>query len=260
MRGVSPAPGHGEAAARALEELIEEGGGAKDLTMPTPGIRPDFFDRQEFPTQKVLYTLIGALTAVVIPFVVWPGLKSLAFSSIYLPHLYCYLDKPGLVWTHVTADSVIGISYVAISVTLAYLIHKGKSEIPFEWMFLAFGLFIVACASTHFMEVVTIWIPVYVFSAGIKVFTALVSLLTAVMLPFTVPRIIATVREANASAERQHMLEGALRERNLAQENLEEINQGLERRVRARPAALDSINHKLQAELRTRERSEEKLG
>ena len=68
-------------------------------------------------------------------------------------------------------------------------------------MFLAFGLFIIACGGTHFMEVVTIWIPVYVVSAVVKVFTALASVTTAVALPVTVPRILTMVRQAKLSEE-----------------------------------------------------------
>lgn len=104
-------------------------------------------------------------------------------------------------WTHVTADSLIGIAYFAISVTLGYLVYKARRDIPFHWMFLAFGLFIIACGGTHFMEVVTIWIPVYVFSAAVKVFTALASLTTAVVLPFTVPRILTLVQQAKISEQ-----------------------------------------------------------
>jgi two-component sensor histidine kinase len=106
-----------------------------------------------------------------------------------------------LVWTHVVADSLIGIAYLTISVTLGYLVHKARRDIPFHWMFLAFGLFIIACGGTHFMEVVTIWIPVYIFSAAVKLFTAVASLTTAAVLPFTVPRVLALVRQAKTSEQ-----------------------------------------------------------
>jgi len=106
-----------------------------------------------------------------------------------------------LIWTHVVVDTLIGIAYFAISVTLAYLIFRTHRDIPFHWMFLAFGLFIIACGATHFMEVVTIWIPVYVVSAVVKVFTALASVTTAVALPVTVPRILTLVRQAKISEQ-----------------------------------------------------------
>ena len=106
-----------------------------------------------------------------------------------------------MVWTHVVADSLIAIAYLAISVTLGYLGFKGWRDIPFHWMFLAFGLFILACGATHLMEVVTIWIPVYILSAAVKLFTAAVSLTTAAVLPFTVPHAFDLILQARVSEQ-----------------------------------------------------------
>jgi PAS domain S-box-containing protein len=152
-----------------------------------------------FPTRKLLYGAAGLFAFAVLPFLIWPALADRVLASNFLPHLYCYLAKPGLVWTHVVADSLIALSYLTISGTLGFLVQKGHRDIPFHWMFLAFGLFIVACGGTHFMEVVTVWVPVYVLSASLKVFTALVSVTTAVLLPFTVPQILSLVQTAKAS-------------------------------------------------------------
>jgi hypothetical protein len=146
----------------------------------------------------VFYWTAGLLTLAVLPFLIWPALANRILASNFLPHLYCYLAQPGLVWTHVVADSLIALSYLTISGTLGYLVKKGQRDIPFHWMFLAFGLFIVACGGTHFIEVVTVWVPVYVLSASVKVFTALASMATAVLLPFTVPQILSLVRTAKA--------------------------------------------------------------
>ena len=99
------------------------------------------------------------------------------------------------------ADTLIGIAYLAISVTLGYLVHKARHGIPFPWMLLAFGLIIVACGGTHFMEVVTIWIPVYVLSATVKIFTVAVSLTTAVVLPFMVPRVLTLIQQEKISEQ-----------------------------------------------------------
>ena len=96
-------------------------------------------------------------------------------------------------------DSMVGIAYLAISITLGYLGYKGRRDIPFHWMFLAFGLFILACGGTHFMEAITIWTPLYNLSTVIKLFTAAVSLTTAAILPFTVPHAFELVRHAGTS-------------------------------------------------------------
>src|SRR6476620_9489457 len=150
--------------------------GGRRMLMPTPTSGRS--EPLRFPTHQVFYWTAGLLALAVLPFLIWPALANRILASDFLPHLYCYLAKPGLVWTHVVADSFIALSYLIISVTLVYLVHRGRRDIPFHWMFLAFGSFIVACGGTHLMEIVTVWNPVYVLSAGVMVLTALVSLVT----------------------------------------------------------------------------------
>jgi PAS domain S-box-containing protein len=168
--------------------------------MLTPATTSGPLEPPQFPTRQLLYGMALLLAIAAAPFLIWPTLAGRILAANFLPHLYCYLGKPGLVWTHVIADSCIGLAYFTISGTLAYLVHKGRGDIPFHWMFLAFGSFIIACGGTHFMEVVTTWIPVYVLSASLKVVAALVSLATAVLLPFTVPQVLSLIRTAKASA------------------------------------------------------------
>jgi two-component sensor histidine kinase len=151
--------------------------------------------------RRQLYVSLAALAVAITPFVVWPPLTRFLLTTNFLPHVYCYLRDSSLIWTHVAADSSIGIAYVAISITLAYLVYKARRDMPFHWMFLAFGLFIIACGGTHFMEVVTVWIPVYVFSAAVKIFTAMASLTTAAVFPFVVPNILTMVQRAKISEQ-----------------------------------------------------------
>ncbi len=129
--------------------------------------------------RRLLYYGVGACLVLLASLAGWSRLREQLLSSGYMPHFYCYLGSRGLVWSHVITDSLIGFSYLAISITLAHLVYRGRREIPFHWMFLAFGLFIVACGFTHFMEVVTVWVPVYILSAVVKGFTAVASMATA---------------------------------------------------------------------------------
>jgi len=163
-------------------------------------ISSGFFDISH-SARRQFQAIFAATALAASPFLILPQLRRLMLATSFLPHLYCYLRNPALVWTHVVADSLIGVSYLAISVTLGYLVHKARRDIPFHWMLLAFGMFIIACGSTHFMEVVTVWIPVYVLSAAVKVVTAVLSLSTAVVLPWTVPRVLTLVRQAKASEQ-----------------------------------------------------------
>ncbi len=168
--------------------------------MSASTVTPGFFEPLRL-TKRKLYALGIASALAISPVIIWPKLPARLLATDFMPHRYCYLGNLGLVWTHVVADSLIGIAYLAISVTLGFLVYKARRDIPFHWMFLAFGLFIIACGGTHFTEVVTVWIPVYIFSAGIKLLTAVVSVTTAVVLPFTVPQILAHVQKAKTSEQ-----------------------------------------------------------
>lgn len=140
----------------------------------------------------------------------WPGLfKNLLAANGFMPHGHCYLWKPELVGLHLTSDTLIALAYVAISTTLGYLVYKTRQEIPFHWMFLAFGSFILACGSTHLMAVWTLWHPNYWLSGGMKLITAIASVTTAVILPSLVPKALALVEAAKLSEERRLNLENA---------------------------------------------------
>lgn len=160
-----------------------------------------------FPRRTAL--IAAASLAALSPLLLWPNLTRELLKSDFLPHALCYLRNPGLVWTHVIADALIGLAYLSISVTLAYLIFRTRRDIPFHWMFLAFGLFIIACGGTHFMEVVTVWMPVYVLSAVVKIFTALASVATAIVLPFTVSRVFSLIQQAKVTEETTARLRGS---------------------------------------------------
>jgi signal transduction histidine kinase len=151
--------------------------------------------------------------------------KHLFAADGFMPHGHCYLWVPGLVWLHVISDALIGLAYVAISATLVYLVHRGRSDIPFHSMFLAFGTFIVACGGTHFMEVWTLWTPVYWLSGSVKVITAVASVMTAIALPPMVPLALRMVRAARVSEERRLELESAHAELNTLYAKLQEFDQ-----------------------------------
>ena len=106
--------------------------------MSSSGMTPEFQDPSPF-SRRLVYLPLAFLTGIALLFVAAPGLLRDLLSSAYLPHALCYLSSKGLVWTHVVSDVLISLAYLAISVTLAYLIHRGRNDLPFHGLFFAFG-------------------------------------------------------------------------------------------------------------------------
>jgi signal transduction histidine kinase len=132
--------------------------------------------------KKILWSVIGI--AVVVAGFAWVGAFSYLLSTKYLPHEYCYLAQPGLVWTNVAMDGLIACSYLAIFAALFWMAWqlRGVAGLrSYLWIFFAFGTFIVACGLTHVMEMVTVWWAVYRLSAAAKAVCALASVPTAIL-------------------------------------------------------------------------------
>jgi signal transduction histidine kinase len=194
-------------------------------------------------------TLAGAAVLSALLAFRWaPQLFSGIASSYGWAHAYCYLNNSRLIWLHVITDSAIYLSYSAISVTLAYLVYRTRREIPFSWMFLAFGTFIIACGFTHLMEVIVLWKPLYWLSGDVKLITAVASVVTAISLPPLVPRVQEMVRSASASDKHRRELELTV---SMLDTRLKEVDE-----LRSRVA---SANQRLQAEVERRVNTEEML-
>ncbi len=123
----------------------------------------------------------------------------------FMPHIHCYLNKTGLVWTMLITDLFIGIAYVGISLTLWSMVRKIK--LAFSPVILCFGLFIGACGATHFMEVWTLWNPTYWLSASVKIVTAVASVGTGIYLFHLKHPLIKIAHAAKTSEQRRIELE-----------------------------------------------------
>src|SRR5260221_4027680 len=108
-------------------------------------------------------------------------IASLLTSPEFMPHGFCYLWDRNLIWLHLISDVVIALAYFSIPLTLVYFVRK-RMDLPFDWMFLMFGLFIVACGSTHVMEVWNLWHADYWLAGTIKAINAIGSNVNAILL------------------------------------------------------------------------------
>ncbi|RUT04314.1 hypothetical protein DSM106972_045420 [Dulcicalothrix desertica PCC 7102] len=175
-------------------------------------------------------------------------------TSYFIPHGHCYLWKPGLVSLHVISDALIGLAYYSIPITLFYFVKK-RDDLPFNWVFLLFAAFIVACGTTHFMEIWTLWYPIYWLSGTIKAITALISAYTAIIMVCLIPQALVLPSPAQLKAANQELQQQII-ERQKVEEALRRTHDELEIRVRERTLDLATANQALQAQIDERQRTE----
>jgi hypothetical protein len=159
---------------------------------------------------------------------------NLAFldSGPFMPHGHCYFWTESLIALHVISDALIVLAYYSIPITLVYFVRKRK-DLEFNWMFVCFAVFILACGTTHVMEIWNIWHANYWLSGGVKGLTALASVPTAILLVKLIPQALALpspsqLRQANETLQQEAAVrlryEQTLQERTTA---LEKANQEL---------------------------------
>jgi PAS domain S-box-containing protein len=149
------------------------------------------------------------------------GLFHQLFSSDFMPHGFCYLWDPYILWLHVISDALIALSYYCIPLVLVHFIRKNR-ELPFHRIFWMFGAFILACGTTHLMEIWNVWHGSYLVAGVIKAVTATVSVLTAATLMPLVPKVLALPERDRLQQENRN-LEREIDERKHAEEARERL-------------------------------------
>jgi PAS domain S-box-containing protein len=181
-------------------------------------------------------------------------IASLFSTDGFMPHGMCYLWRPDVLALHATSDAVIALAYFSIPLTLIYFVRERK-DLEFQWVFVCFAIFIVACGMTHLMEIWTIWEPHYWLAGLLKAVTALASITTAILLGKLIPEALrwtspATLRLVNEKLQRE------IGERERVEATVRALNAELETRVRERTAELAEANRTLTLEAEQRQRAE----
>ena len=132
-------------------------------------------------------------------------LGSILSSEEFMPHGHCYFWTKSLIALHAISDALIVLSYYSIPITLIYFVRR-RRELAFHWVFVCFAVFILACGTTHLMEIWNIWHADYWLAGWMKALTALASVPTAILLVWLVPQALALatpseLRKANEALQ-----------------------------------------------------------
>jgi PAS domain S-box-containing protein len=166
-------------------------------------------------------------------------LSKLFDTSDFPPRWTCGNWTTAHGWLHILSDLGVWSAYLAIPCVLGYFVLRRK-DIPFRTIFLLFGAFILACGTTHLMEVLMFWWPAYRLAGIVKLFTALVSWGTVLALVPVTPKALA-MRTPDE-------LEREIAARQQAEDALQRVNTELEERVQVRTAELAKANATLRYE------------
>ncbi|MGF1535077.1 MAG: ATP-binding protein [Elainellaceae cyanobacterium] len=139
-------------------------------------------------------------------------------SSTMIPHGHCYLWQTNLVALHVASDALTAIAYYSIPLSLIFLVRR-RDDLPFNWIFVLFGGFILACGTAHVMDIWTLWHPDYWVSGVIKAAMALVSVLAAALLVPTIQQVLKLPNLMSIEAANQELRQ-EIEARKLAEDKL----------------------------------------
>jgi PAS domain S-box-containing protein len=166
-------------------------------------------------------------------------------STDFMPHGYCFLWVPEILWLHVVSDALIALAYFAIPVTLVTFAAR-RRELPFPWLFLLFATFIICCGTTHLMEIWTVWSPDYGAAGLVKAVCALFSVTTAAAMIPVVPKALALRSPRELEAVNLRLAEEVDQHKATAGA-LAQAHDELERRVRERTAELAASESRYRA-------------
>jgi two-component sensor histidine kinase len=162
-------------------------------------------------------------------------------SDGLMPHGMCFLWLSELLWLHALSDALIALSYYSIPLALLYFVLR-RQDLVFSACL--FGIFILACGTTHVMAIWTLWYPDYWLDGAIKAVTAIASVLSAVVLWRTLPAALALPNRSELEAANL-ALAGQIDERTRSEAENRRLNAELEQRVAERTADLEASNKHL---------------
>ncbi len=110
-------------------------------------------------------------------------------------------------WLHILSDIAIWGAYSMIPIALTYYWWSKRDELAFPRLFWLFGAFIFSCGTTHLIEALIFYHPVYRISGLMKLVTAVVSWATVFAIIRIAPRAMELPGMLRINAELQRQLD-----------------------------------------------------
>lgn len=179
------------------------------------------------------------------------------FSNRFMPHKMCFLGDTAVLWLQVSSDWIIAFAYFLIPLLLLRFVRQ-RRDITFQWILLAFAVFILACGTSHILGAITVFNPIYRVEGLVKAITAIASVSTLLLLVPAIPRLVALPSPAILASANQR-LGVEIEERRAAEAEVRKLNGELEERVAERTTDLERTLNDLRHEMKRREDLEKQL-
>ena len=169
----------------------------------------------------------------------------------------CFLHPSWVAWLETTSNTLIALAFYSIAALIIYFIQH-RDDIQTNWVFSALAITILSYATTHLIEIWSLWHSSIFFIGYLPAINAIISILIATLIMWLIPKIL-TIPSPNQLELVNAELVRETKRREQAEKSVDRLNALLEKRVKNRTAALTWINNKLHKNIQKHQKIEEKL-